>query len=345
MNVGNRKLLEIFGTSQVVNNTDDVNHSELTNLLFNFLVENVNECKYYDIPMPSSCFVQNQNSLSVFHVNIRSLNKNFDALYELILSLPVSPDVICASKTRTKGNPLINISIPNYSFFHKDSLTNAGEVAIYVSKKHQFKVIQEFKLTLKGCEEFWIKLISNKYSTHDIINGAIYRHPTKSIETYTTYLVSCGSLPIITLPTRVTEKSSTIIDHTVTNDTSCTLSPGVIHCDISDHYPIFCYVTKHFINSKLQTSFLFRDKLHFNVDSYCKELNFTASNFLANIEELYKNNFDVKFDAVVTLILNVINNHAPIRRLSRTKQNLKSLEEVCVRSFKTIKSTCFESNN
>ena len=90
-----RKLLEILGTSQVVTNTNDLDHSELTNLLFNYLVENVNECKYFDIPMRSFSFVQNQNSLSVFHVNIRSLTKIFDALYELISSLPVSPDVVC----------------------------------------------------------------------------------------------------------------------------------------------------------------------------------------------------------------------------------------------------------
>ena len=44
LNAGNRMLLEILGASQVINNTDGVNHSELTNLLFNSLVENVNEC-------------------------------------------------------------------------------------------------------------------------------------------------------------------------------------------------------------------------------------------------------------------------------------------------------------
>ena len=191
LNIGSRKLLEILGASQVVSNTDDVNHSELTNLLFNSLLENVYESKYFDIPMQSSSFVQNQNSLSVFHVNIRSLTKLFDALYELISSLPVSPDVVCITETRIKGNPLLNISISNYNFFHKDSPTNAGGVAIYVSKKHQFKLTQEFKLNLKGCEELWIKLI-NKYLTHDIIIGAIYRHPTSDTEEFSDAL--CNSV-------------------------------------------------------------------------------------------------------------------------------------------------------
>ena len=86
----------------------------------------------------------------LFVETIRSFTKNFDALYELILSLPVFPDVVCASETRIKGDPVINISIPNYNFFHKNSPINAGGVAIiYVLKTHQLKIIQEFKLNLK----------------------------------------------------------------------------------------------------------------------------------------------------------------------------------------------------
>ena len=94
---------------------------------------------------------------------------------------------MCIRNAYTR-RPLINISIPNYNFVHKYSPTNAGGVAIYIyiyiSKKHQFKVIQEFKLNLKGCEELWIKLISNKYSTHDIIIGVICRHPTSDTEEF-----------------------------------------------------------------------------------------------------------------------------------------------------------------
>ena len=45
---------------------------------------------------------------------------------------------------------------------------------------------------------------------------------------------------------------------------------------------------------------------------------------LANIEELNKNNFAVIFYAFVKLILNFINKHASIRRLSRTKQKINS---------------------
>ena len=40
-----------------------------------------------------------------------------------------------------KINPLINISLPGYEFFHVDSPTNAGGVAIYISNQLQYDLI------------------------------------------------------------------------------------------------------------------------------------------------------------------------------------------------------------
>jgi len=83
-----------------------------------------------------------QTSLSLLHVNIRSLNFNFDDLIELIHSITLKPDVVCVSKTRIKENPICNISIPGYEFLHVDSPTNAGVVAMYVSTTYKFKSIK-----------------------------------------------------------------------------------------------------------------------------------------------------------------------------------------------------------
>ena len=40
----------------------------------------------------------------------------------------------------------------------------------------------------------------------------------------------------VTLPTRVTDTNTTLIDHVYTKSNK-TLQTGVIICDISDHYP------------------------------------------------------------------------------------------------------------
>ena len=67
---------------------------------------------------------------------------------------------------------------------------------------------------------------------------------TLATSIYIDHLTSCGSVPIITKPTRVTDKISTTIDHIITNDAAHVIQPGVIRCDkkLSDHYVIFCSV-------------------------------------------------------------------------------------------------------
>ena len=48
---------------------------------------------------------------------------------------------------------------------------------------------------------------------------------------------------LITLPTRVTPDSETIIDHILTNVTDTAITPGVLHYKIADHYPIYFQIS------------------------------------------------------------------------------------------------------
>ena len=50
---------------------------------------------------------------------------------------------------------------------------------------------------------------------------------------------SYGLLPLITKLTRVTETTSTVLDHILTNDVHHCILPGIIQYDLSDYYPIF----------------------------------------------------------------------------------------------------------
>ena len=198
------------------------------------------------------------------------------------------------SETRLKGNPLINISLPDYNFVHSDSVTNAGGVAVYVSTKYKFQLDCDLEMKLNGCEELWLNIKTNDISNQKFTVSVIYRHPNYSNSTvneftealfnsinkitnrkYTFYLlgdlnidltankrslssldflnslISCGSLPIITIPTRVTETSATIIDHVITNDSLHEIKPGVIRFDdkLSNHYVIYCNVTNNSVTS------------------------------------------------------------------------------------------------
>jgi len=89
----------------------------------------------------------------MLHVNIRSLRKNFEDFYDLLLFLPHQPDIVCVSETRIKHNSLINISLPGYQFFHTDSNTYAGGVAMYASKNFQCDIYSSCNLNSLQCED------------------------------------------------------------------------------------------------------------------------------------------------------------------------------------------------
>ena len=76
------------------------------------------------------------------HVNIRSLHKNFNLLYEFIQSLQFVPQIICITEMRIKNQPQIKVSIPNYGFAHANSKSNAGGFAMHINKNIICQIIE-----------------------------------------------------------------------------------------------------------------------------------------------------------------------------------------------------------
>ena len=53
---------------------------------------------------------------------------------------------------------------------------------------------------------------------------------------------SFGLVPVIDRPTYVTQQSATLIDNIFTNQTSRSLTGGIVVDDVSDHMSTFCLV-------------------------------------------------------------------------------------------------------
>ena len=96
---------------------------------------------------------------------------------------------------------------------------------------------------------------------------------------YTNMLAGNNLFPLISLPTRVTERSSTIIDHVVTNDHEHSILPGIIRSDITDHYPVFCSIELSTLSKKSDEEFFKRDLQHFNSETFCENLHESIHNF------------------------------------------------------------------
>ena len=139
--------------------------------------------------------------------------------------------------------PLVNIRFPNYSFVHADSLTKAGGVGIYVSSKFQFEVDPTLEIKTNGCENSWSNILDDKarykftigaiyrhpdysaienfsealsyslnllterkgiyYFLGDININISPDKRTPVTEMYLDCLISCGVIPIISIPSRV----------------------------------------------------------------------------------------------------------------------------------------------
>ena len=62
-------------------------------------------------------------------------------------------------------------------------------------------------------------------------------------------IYSLDLLPVITKPTRITNHTVTLTDHIYTNNVN-RLTSGIVAVDISDHLPVFVWLT-HLSKSKI----------------------------------------------------------------------------------------------
>ena len=216
-------------------------------------------------------------------------------------------------------------------------------------------MIPELFLDIDGCENLWLKL-----NDADVVISAIYRHPKNNSKLfldhlnnslahnmpkntkvylvgdfnidiasnfasdYINLLASNGYFPLVTLPTRVTETSSTVIDHIITNDHKHSIIPGIIKSDLTDHYPIFCSIKLRFLpNKKSEPSMFQRDLHNFNKNAYCDDLHKSLYNFFLINNNFNHDNFNKLFSDFIEIIKSAIDHHAPFKKLSRRQRKLK----------------------
>ena len=93
-----------------------INFDDIDKQVSDLFLQNVKSCKYCEEPNLSKLDVAS-DSLFVIYINIRSIQKKFDNLCELLSHFDRQPDLICIAETRLKGNPITNINKQNYDFF------------------------------------------------------------------------------------------------------------------------------------------------------------------------------------------------------------------------------------
>ena len=134
------------------------NFSDIAEKVQSFQLENVKPaCQCYNFDNVSN-LISNYNNLFLFLLNIRSLQKHLDNLKVFLRQLSTPPDVICNTEFKLKDGFSCTVSISDYNFFHPNSPTNAGGVAIYVSKDVDANLESDYLFQMVVCENLFLSL-------------------------------------------------------------------------------------------------------------------------------------------------------------------------------------------
>ena len=127
-------------------------------------------------------YLKKNKSLSLFHINACSLNKNFDDLHHLLSCTKTNFDIIAISETRiTKQVSLSNnFYLNNYSFEFTPTEISAGGTLLYIANHLAYKCQNDLNIYKKNeLESTFIEIVNPKKS--NIIVGVIYRHPSMDL--------------------------------------------------------------------------------------------------------------------------------------------------------------------
>ena len=145
--------------------------------------EKIASSKYYDIDEVHNIEIPHKNkSLSLFHLNACSLNKNFDDLQHLLSCTRKTFDIIAISETRIIKNIslLNNLNLNNYSYEFTPTETSAGGTLLYIANYLSDKCCNDLNIYKKSeLESTFIEIVNPKKS--NIVVGVIYRHPSMDL--------------------------------------------------------------------------------------------------------------------------------------------------------------------
>ena len=227
-------------------------------------------------------------SLSILLINIRRISKNLNNLEYLLIHFSCPPSLIAFSEINLKPFKNNQINIPGYNFISTNEYIAKGGVGLYINKEMSFTILNDININCNKCENIWVKIFLNRKKSVNV--GIIYRHPRYDfcefhesiidciyklnqsrnkfiicgdinidllrygkdlkVNRYVNEITSLGCIIPIDKPTRLTETSSTIIDHFYTNELLTSIDSKIILSDVTDHFPILLNINYSTLKTK-----------------------------------------------------------------------------------------------
>ena len=168
--------------NQLKNFTDDEKKNELK----------LPNCKYGEIDyfqkLPRNF---KRKTLSLFHMNVCTLTKNFDDFNILLNDVSVNFGIISITESLIKkdSSSPVNLHLDDYSVEQTPTETSARWTLLYINKKISYKLRNDLKLYHPGkIESTFIEIICSKST--NVIVGCICKHCTLQINDFKSDFIS-----------------------------------------------------------------------------------------------------------------------------------------------------------
>ena len=134
-------------------------------------------CSPNDFQNNFQCFLK--DSFSVLHLNIRSMNKNFESFKEFYSKINFKFSIVCFSETWVDDisfNKNSNFQLSGYQVLHQTKkYCKTGGVFVFVHENLNFKLREDLRMNCDAVQSLSIEMSSTK--SKNIILNTIYRSP------------------------------------------------------------------------------------------------------------------------------------------------------------------------
>ena len=128
-----------------------------------------------------------KNFFSILHINMRSLNKNFEKLREYLSLVKRDFSIVALTETWCNDEKAAENSIlqlPNYTLIHqiRNDGQRGGGVVLYVHSSLNFKILKKQSISSNDLEFACIEIV--RKTAKNIIVSCIYRPPRGDSHTF-----------------------------------------------------------------------------------------------------------------------------------------------------------------
>ena len=224
--------------------------------------------------------IRNKNHLTLLSHNIRSMYTNFDNLKAEAFGCGMRLDVLGLCETHLTDDTENLYKLNGYNFYSTNISSNKGGVCMFIINTIPCKLRSDLTIRTEYLETVFVECTVNN---DKLVIGMIYHRPGSSFDSFTDNFqnllesINCNCIvmgdfninilneqhdnnasqfvtmlrehfyhPMITKPTRVHNRSATLLDHIWVNfDHNNTNCSNIVFSGITDHFPVIYHHRTH----------------------------------------------------------------------------------------------------